>query len=186
MWLISLIDKFSRTLRANSQRSVFQRFSVGSVGRTGLCGFLCHPGYSHRDARGSQKPSENTRRSDGSLEHHDGAMRYGQQFLLAAIGQNRCWGRRGRRGSPSHSLISDYFPVSDSRHGAVHLFSWHSYWVVDRHHSWRLGCGQFGLAHDVFPGGHSRAVGGCLVLLTLREPPRGMSDLKTTQGRSDT
>ena len=93
-------------------------------------------------------------------------------LLLARIGVGV-----GEAGAspPSHSLISDYFP-SSSRHCFVNLLVGDTGWLVYRHNSGRLGADELGWRNTFFLVGIPGVLVALLVLLTLREPPRGMSD----------
>ena len=96
-------------------------------------------------------------------------------LLLARIGVGV-----GEAGAspPSHSLISDYFPVS-TRATALSIYSLGipiGSWIGTTVGGW--GADNLGWRMTFFLVGIPGLLVAALVLLTLREPPRGMSDLE--------
>ena len=95
-------------------------------------------------------------------------------LLLARIGVGV-----GEAGAspPSHSLISDYFPVS-TRATALSIYSLGipiGSWIGTTVGGW--GADTLGWRTTFFLVGIPGLLVAALVVLTLREPPRGMSDL---------
>lgn len=95
-------------------------------------------------------------------------------LLLARIGVGI-----GEAGAspPSHSLISDYFPVS-TRATALSIYSLGipiGSWIGTTIGGW--GADTLGWRATFFLVGIPGLLVAALVVLTLREPPRGMSDL---------
>ena len=96
-------------------------------------------------------------------------------LLLARIGVGV-----GEAGAspPSHSLISDYFPVS-TRATALSIYSLGipiGSWIGTTIGGW--GADNLGWRMTFFLVGIPGLLVAALVVLTLREPPRGMSDLE--------
>ena len=102
----------------------------------------------------------------------------GHQLFLVTVGQNRRGRWRGRCQPFSHSLISDYFPVS-TRATALSIYSLGipiGSWIGTTIGGW--GADNLGWRMTFFLVGIPGLLVAALVVLTLREPPQGMSDLE--------
>ena len=103
-------------------------------------------------------------------------MRHGHQLFLVTVGQNRRGRCEAGASPPSHSLISDYFPVS-TRATALSIYSLG--FPLGRIGTTIGGWGaQFRLAHDFFPGGYSRPAGRSIGGSHPARTAKGMSDLE--------
>ena len=77
--------------------------------------------HTHRYARGSQKPSKDSSHRYGGLEPHDSTCGRATDFMSLLLARIAGAGEAGAS-PPSHSLISDYFPV-EARATALSIYA---------------------------------------------------------------